>query len=60
MCPKVVEDILDDDQDMEDMNLGKRAENDQLLAASPVQWLAAALGWLHWLVGHAFVSRWLH
>ena len=32
LCCQVVEDILDDDQDMEDMNLGKRAENDQLLA----------------------------
>ena len=29
---QVVEDILDDDQDMEDMNLRKRAENDQILA----------------------------
>ena len=28
---QVVENILDDDQDMEDMNLGRRAENEEKL-----------------------------
>ena len=32
---QVIENILDDDQDMEDMNLGRRAENeDKLMSAS--------------------------
>ena len=38
MVLQVVEDILDDDQDMEDMNLGRRAANDQLLAVRPGLW----------------------
>ena len=28
---QVIENILDDDQDMEDMNLGRRAENEEKL-----------------------------
>ena len=34
---QVVENILDDDQDMEDMNLGRRAENEEKMLAVSVK-----------------------
>ena len=40
----MVENILDDDQDMEDMNLGRRAENEEKLLSVSIWGIPPYLG----------------